>query len=86
MDKDSQPPNTAIWQQRLSHFRDALAHNPMPGCGAAATVVASLGLALILKGLHISQQHQTSEARAVLIEQGEGRGLNARALLVKEYA
>lgn len=51
MDKDSQPPSTAIWQQRLSHFRDALAHNPMPGCGAAATVVADLGLALMLKGL-----------------------------------
>lgn len=72
MDKDSQPPNTAIWQQRLSHFRDALAHNPMPGCGAAATVVASLGLALILKGLHINQQHQTSEARAALIDKVKG--------------
>lgn len=62
---------STIWQQDLTHFRDALAHQPMPGCGSAASVVASMGLALILKGLHLSQQHEASKARAELIEEGE---------------
>ncbi|RUR54616.1 cyclodeaminase/cyclohydrolase family protein [Vreelandella populi] len=60
-----------VWQQDLTCFRDSLAHQPMPGCGSAASVVASMGLALILKGLHLSQQHESSEARAALIKEGE---------------
>ncbi len=62
---------TPVWEQTLDHFRDALAHRPMPGCGAAASVTAALGVALILKGLHLSQQHETSEARRTLIGEGE---------------
>lgn len=71
MDDERQPHNASIWQQHLKDFRDSLAHQPMPGCGAAATVVADLGLALILKGLHLTQQHHADEARATLIEEGE---------------
>lgn len=71
MDDNHQQHSTPIWQQSLTGFRDSLAHQPMPGCGAAASVVADLGLALMLKGLHLTQKHQTSEARAALIEEGE---------------
>ncbi|ARS52909.1 hypothetical protein B9G99_08450 [Kushneria konosiri] len=59
-----------LWQQRLSDFRDAVACEPMPGCGATAVVSADLGLALVLKGLHLSQQHHASGARQALIDEG----------------
>lgn len=71
MDDNYHQHSSAIWQQSLSGFRDSLAHQPMPGCGAAASVVADLGLALMLKGLHLSQQHQANAERAALIEEGE---------------
>lgn len=71
MDDRHHQRSSAIWQQSLSGFRDSLAHQPMPGCGAAASVVADLGLALMLKGLHLSQQHQANTERAALIEAGE---------------
>ncbi|WNL38554.1 cyclodeaminase/cyclohydrolase family protein [Halomonas sp. PAMB 3232] len=61
----------SIWQMPLDDFRDALALKPMPGCGAAAAVSASLGLALILKGLHLGQQHAQSDDRQALIDEGE---------------
>ncbi|MFG6665803.1 cyclodeaminase/cyclohydrolase family protein [Halomonas sp. HNIBRBA4712] len=64
-------PPTELWQTPLGDFRDALAHRPMPGCGAAAAVSADFGLALILKGLHLGQQHQRSAERAALITRGE---------------
>ncbi|MCB8888245.1 cyclodeaminase/cyclohydrolase family protein [Vreelandella malpeensis] len=60
-----------IWQTPLDTFRDALAHDPMPGCGAAATVTAGCGLALMLKGLHLGQRHAPRAPRAALIERGE---------------
>lgn len=71
MDDNCQQHSMAIWQQSLTGFRDSLAHQPMPGCGAAATVVSDLGLALMLKGLYLTQQHQANEERAALIEEGE---------------
>ncbi|MCM2972605.1 cyclodeaminase/cyclohydrolase family protein [Larsenimonas suaedae] len=60
-----------LWQHRLSDFRDTVAREPMPGCGATAVVSADLGLALVLKGLNLSQQHGTSAPRQALIEEGE---------------
>ena len=75
-----------IWQQGLTHFRDSLAHQPMPGCGSAASVVASIGLALILKGLHLSQQHEASEARALLIKEGENLKHQLAPLADKDVA
>ncbi|REC94801.1 cyclodeaminase/cyclohydrolase family protein [Kushneria indalinina] len=61
---------TPLWQHRLSDFRDAVAREPMPGCGATAVVSADLGLALVLKGLHLSQQHDASAPRQALIDEG----------------
>ncbi|GHC25807.1 hypothetical protein GCM10010082_18510 [Kushneria pakistanensis] len=62
---------TPIWQHRLSDFRDTVAREPMPGCGAVAVVSADLGLALVLKGLHLSQQHDATAPRQALIDEGE---------------
>lgn len=75
-----------VWQQDLDRFRDSLAHQPMPGCGSAASVVASLGVALILKGLQLSQQHEESEARAALIEEGENLKHQLAPLADKDVA
>lgn len=59
-----------LWEQRLSDFRDAVAREPMPGCGAVAVVSADLGLALVLKGLHLSQHHDATAPRQDLIDEG----------------
>ncbi|WP_456269194.1 cyclodeaminase/cyclohydrolase family protein [Kushneria sp. AK178] len=60
-----------LWQHRLSDFRDTVAREPMPGCGATSVVSADLGLALVLKGLHLSQDHDASAPRQALIEEGD---------------
>ena len=59
-----------LWEHRLSDFRDTVAREPMPGCGAVAVVSADLGLALVLKGLHLCQQHDATTSRQVLIDEG----------------
>lgn len=59
-----------LWEQRLSDFRDAVAREPMPGCGAVAVVSADLGLSLVLKGLHLSQHHDANSPRQALIDEG----------------
>lgn len=59
-----------LWEHRLSDFRDTVAREPMPGCGAVAVVSADLGLALVLKGLHLSQDDDATVPRQVLIDQG----------------
>lgn len=65
------PDNTApLWEHRLSDFRDTVAQEPMPGCGAVAVVSADLGLALVLKGLHLSQRHAATALRQALIDEG----------------
>ncbi|RKQ95719.1 formiminotetrahydrofolate cyclodeaminase [Kushneria sinocarnis] len=61
----------SLWQQPLHAFRQHTATQATPGCGAAATVSAEFGLALVLKGLRITQQHGDNERRAALIEWGE---------------
>lgn len=61
-----------LWQQTLAQFRDGTGSTlPTPGSGAAATVTAALGVALILKGLKISQQRQPVTRHAELIALGE---------------
>jgi len=61
-----------LWQQTLAQFRDGTGSTlPTPGSGAASTVAASLGIALILKGLKISQQRQPVTRHAELIALGE---------------
>ncbi|OHV07566.1 cyclodeaminase/cyclohydrolase family protein [Kushneria phosphatilytica] len=61
----------SLWQQSLAEFRRDTATQATPGCGATATVSAAFGLALVLKGLRITQQHATDERRQALIEWGE---------------
>jgi len=61
-----------IWTQRLADFRTATAANqPTPGCGAAAAVTADIGLALVLKGLRISEAHGSDPARRALLQAAE---------------
>ena len=60
------------WQARLAEFRGALASSaPMPGCGAAAAVVADLGLALVAKALRISQAHGGNGERSALLAEAD---------------
>ena len=59
-----------LWELSLSDFRDPVAREPMPGCGAVAVVSADLGLALVLKGLHLSQHHDATAPRQALIDKG----------------
>ena len=63
----------SIWTHRLADFRDATAANqPTPGCGAAAAVTVDIGLALVVKGLRISEAHGSEPARADLLQAAEG--------------
>ena len=63
---------STLWQQTLAQFRDGTGSTlPTPGSGAAATVAACLGVALILKGLKLSQQRQPVTRHADLITVGE---------------
>ncbi|MCF7201425.1 cyclodeaminase/cyclohydrolase family protein [Pseudomonas oligotrophica] len=60
------------WQARLAEFRGALASSaPTPGCGAAAAVVADLGLALVAKALRISQAHGGNGERSALLAEAD---------------
>jgi len=62
----------SIWTQRLVDFRAATAANqPTPGCGAAAAVTADIGLALVVKGLRISEAHGSDPTRRALLQAAE---------------
>lgn len=62
----------SVWTQRLADFRAATAANqPTPGCGAAAAVTADIGLALVLKGLRISEAHGSDPTRRALLQAAE---------------
>jgi len=64
--------NKSVWAQRLADFRAATAANqPTPGCGAAAAVTADIGLALVLKGLRISEAHGSDPTRRELLQAAE---------------
>nr|WP_298415986.1 cyclodeaminase/cyclohydrolase family protein [uncultured Halomonas sp.] len=60
-----------VWSMSLESFRDATIKHATPGCGAVAAVTATNGLALILKGLRISESKHPDAKRAALIEEGE---------------
>lgn len=54
----------SVWSQPMAAFRAATAADqPTPGCGAAAAVTADIGLALVVKGLRISEAHGSDPAR-----------------------
>ena len=61
-----------IWAQPLADFRAAVAADkPTPGCGAAAAVTADIGLALVVKGLRISEARGANPARLQLLQAAE---------------
>lgn len=63
----------SVWRLSLADFRDATAADrPTPGCGAAAAVVSDIGLALVLKGLRISEARGSESARRRLLKTAEG--------------
>ena len=62
----------SVWAQPLADFRAATAAGkPTPGCGAAAAVTADIGLALMVKGLRISEAHGSEPARLKLMQAAE---------------
>jgi formiminotetrahydrofolate cyclodeaminase len=62
----------SVWAQSLVDFRAATAAGkPTPGCGAAAAVTADIGLALVVKGLRISESHGSDAARLKLLQAAE---------------
>lgn len=62
----------SVWTQRLAEFRRATAaRQPTPGCGAAAAVTADIGLALVLKGLRISEAHTSDPTRLELTQSAQ---------------
>jgi len=64
--------SASVWMQRLAEFRAATAaRQPTPGCGAAAAVTADIGLALVLKGLRISEAHGSDPVRHELLQAAE---------------
>ena len=66
------PETKGAWNWTLADFRSAIAAaQPTPGCGAAAAVTADIGLALILKGLRISEVHGTGAERQHLVRSAE---------------
>jgi len=61
-----------VWKQPLADFRTATAAGkPTPGCGAAAAVTADIGLALVVKGLRISESHGSAPSRLQLLRAAE---------------
>lgn len=64
--------SASVWMQRLAEFRAATAaRQPTPGCGAAAAVTADIGVALVLKGLRISEVHGSDPVRHELLQAAE---------------
>lgn len=62
----------SVLHQTLADFRAAVARNqPTPGCGAAAAVTADIGLALVVKGLRISEAHGSDPCRLELLHAAE---------------
>lgn len=60
-----------IWRTLLRDFRDTIESRATPGCGAAAAVSASFGLALVLKGLRRGETGQDRAECAALIARGD---------------
>lgn len=61
----------SVWSMSLAEFRNAIVSRSTPGCGAAAAATADMGLALVMKGLKISQSHERDARRVELIERAE---------------
>lgn len=57
-----------LWSLSLAQFREATASRGMPGCGAVAAVVADFGLALVVKALRVSEEHERRAGRDELLQ------------------
>ena len=69
-------PVKSVWDMSLETFREVTRTRGTPGCGAVAAVTADLGLALVLKGLGLSQAKAEKKGdetapHQALIERGE---------------
>jgi formiminotetrahydrofolate cyclodeaminase len=57
----------SLWTLSLLDFREAIVQRASPGCGAAAAASADFGLALVMKGLRISDaKHPDAECKRLL--------------------
>ena len=66
------PDGHSVWAQPMAAFREAIAAaRPTPGCGASAAVTADIGVALVVKGLRISEAHGTDPARLERLQAAE---------------
>lgn len=61
----------SIWDRSTGLVRDSVAGEATPGCGAVAATTAVLGLALVLKGLNISESKAPDGVRAKRITQAQ---------------
>ena len=64
---------STIAQMTLAEFSDDIQSRAMPGCGAVAANAAANGLALVLKGLRLTQSNDDDGSAQRLIEQGQRR-------------
>lgn len=64
-------PASSVWSMTLAAFREAVISRSTPGCGAAAAATADIGLALVMKGLRISESRQHDPQRRALIEKAD---------------
>lgn len=62
---------STITQMTLDAFRDDIQSRAMPGCGAVAANAAANGLALVLKGLRLTQSNGDDGTARRLIEQAQ---------------
>lgn len=72
------PRDRSLWQMTLADFRDAVEARSMPGCGAAAATSAGIGLALVLKGLRMTDDTPQEAERTALVDEAD-RTLDALA-------
>ena len=62
---------STVTQMTLDAFRDDIQSRAMPGCGAVAANAAANGLALVLKGLRLTQSNDDDGATQRLIAQAQ---------------
>lgn len=68
---DARQPLQSLWSMPLASFREAVVRRSSPGCGAAAAASADFGLALVMKGLKISNAKHHDARRTRLLEDAE---------------
>ena len=61
----------SLWTLPLLDFREAIVQHASPGCGAAAAASADLGLALVMKGLRISDAKHPDNKRKHLLDKAK---------------